>query len=270
MISLLGSELSVLFRRRRTWAMLAALAVIPVLIGVAVRLSSSRSGAGNGPAFLDQVTQNGLFVGVVGLIVCIPLFLPLTTGVVAGDAIAGEASLGTLRYLLVAPAGRARLLLVKYVGTAIFCAASTLSVVTGGTLIGVILFPVGRATLLSGTSVGAAGWIGRLLLVAAYVTMSLLGFAAIGLFFSTLTTVPVGAMAATVVLAVVSQVLDSLDQTAWLHPWLFTDYWLSFGDLLREPVAWGSFGHNAMVQLGYAVVCGALAYGRFSTKDILS
>ena len=46
----------------------------------------------------------------------IPLFLPLTVGVVAGDTIAGEAGQGTLRYLLVAPAGRVRLLVVKYVG----------------------------------------------------------------------------------------------------------------------------------------------------------
>ena len=33
------------------------------------------------------------------MLVSVPLFLPLTVGVVAGDTIAGEASLGTLRYL---------------------------------------------------------------------------------------------------------------------------------------------------------------------------
>ena len=51
----------------------------------------------------------------------IPFFLPLTVGVVAGDTIAGEASLGTLRYLLVRPAGRSRLLLVKAGTAAVFC-----------------------------------------------------------------------------------------------------------------------------------------------------
>ena len=102
-LSLLASELKVLFRRRRTWAMLLALAAIAVLIAVAVRLSS-RVPAGRGPAFLDRITQNGLFVAVTAMLVSVPLFLPLTIGVVAGDTIAGEASLGTLRYLLVAPA----------------------------------------------------------------------------------------------------------------------------------------------------------------------
>ena len=44
-----------MFRRRRTWAMLAALAAVPVLIAVSVKLSNV-SRAGHGPAFLDRIT----------------------------------------------------------------------------------------------------------------------------------------------------------------------------------------------------------------------
>jgi ABC-2 type transport system permease protein len=266
----MASELSVLFRRRRTWAMLAALGAVPVLIAVAVRLSSSRPRPGEGPPFLDRVTQNGLFVGVAGLVLSIPLFLPLTIGVVAGDTIAGEAGLGTLRYLLVAPAGRVRLLVVKYLGSAVFCLAATLAVVLTGALIGAALFPVGPVTLLSGDTIGVGESMVRLLLVAAYVTVSLLGLSAIGLFISTMTEVPVGAMAATIVLSVASQVADSLSQLSWLHPWLFSHYWLGVADLLRQPVSWTSFGDNALLQAGYIAVFGALAYGRFVTKDVLS
>ncbi|WP_415855160.1 ABC transporter permease [Sinomonas sp. G460-2] len=264
------SELSVLFRRWRTWAMLAALAAVPVLIGLAVRFSPRGASSGRGPAFLDQITHNGLFAGVVGLVVCTPLFLPLTVGVVAGDTIAGEANLGTLRYLLAAPAGRVRLLVIKYLTSAVFCAAAALAVVVGGTIAGAVLFPLGQATLLSGDTISPAEAFGRLLLMAGYVTVSLLGLSAIGLFASTMTSVPVGAMAATIVLAVVSQVLDALDQLDWLHPWLFSDHWLAVADLLREPIAWGSFGDNALLQLGYIALFGALAYGRFTTKDVLA
>jgi ABC-2 type transport system permease protein len=267
--ALMASELSVLFRRRRTWAMLVALAAVPVLIAVAVRLSSGVS-PGRGPAFLDQVTQNGIFVAIVGMTVSIPLFLPLTVGVVAGDTIAGEASHGTLRYLLIAPAGRVRTLLVKYVAAAVFCVAAVLAVAVAGVLIGLALFPVGPVTLLSGDTVSTGEGLVRLALIVAYVVVSLLGLAAIGLFISTLTDVPVGAMAATIVLSVTSQVLDALPQLDWLHPWLFSDYWLGFADLLRQPISWTSFGDNAILQLGYVVVFGALAYSRFVTKDILS
>ena len=268
-LSLLGSELLTLFRRRRTWAMIGALALIPVLIGIALRVAGPAP-SGRGPAFLGQITENGLFVGMTALVVAIPLFLPLTIGVVAGDTIAGEASHGTLRYLLIAPAGRIRLLLVKYTAAAVFCAAATLTVVIAGTIVGWVLFPIGPVTLLSGVTVSVGEALLRFLAIAAYVTVSLLGLSAIGLFLSTLTTVPVGAMAATAILAVVSQIADALPQLEALHPWLFTHYWLGFGDLLREPPVWDSFVDNAVLQAGYLVVFGALAIGRFLTKDVLS
>ncbi|MCW3768769.1 ABC transporter permease [Paenarthrobacter ureafaciens] len=269
-LALLGSELSVLFRRVRTWAMLLALAAVPILIAVAVKLSSRDVPPGRGPLYLDRVSQNGLFVAFTALVVCVPLFLPLTVGVVAGGTIAGEANLGTLRYLLIAPAGRVRLLLVKYTGAVAFCCAATLMVAASGALAGVVLFPVGPVTLLSGDTIGVGEAAVRTLLIAAYIAVSLLGLSAIGLLVSTFTDVPVGAMAATVVLAVVSQVLDNLPQLDWLHPWLFSHHWLGFADLLRQPMSWNSFGENALLQAGYVAVCGALAYAKFSNKDVLS
>ena len=266
--ALLGSELALVFRRRRTWAMLGALAFVPILIAVAVRLTTG--GDSGGPAFLGDITNNGLFVSFTALTVSIPLFLPLTVGVVAGDTVAGEASHGTIRYLLVAPTGRVRFILVKYAGAVAFCLAATLLIVLVGAAIGAVLFPIGPVTLLSGTQVDGWSYAGRALLLALYVTLSMLGLSTIGLFASTLTSVPVGAMAATVVLAGASQVLDQLPQLDWLHPFLFSHQWLGFGDLLRDPIAFDSFGSNALLQLGYVVVFGALAYSRFATKDILS
>ncbi len=259
-----------LFGRRRTIALLAVLAAVPILIAVAVKLSSAHVQPGEGPPFLDRVTQNGLFVAVASLAVCIPLFLPLTVGVVAGDTIAGEAGLGTLRYLLVAPAGRVRLLLVKYAGAVAFCLAATLLVAAVGAAVGALLFPVGRVTLLSGTTTSPIEALGRDLLVALYITLSLLGLAAIGLFISTLTEIPVGAMAAVVVLAIASQIVDSIPQVAWAHPWLFSHEWMGFGDLLRQPIEWASVQRNVVLQAGYVAVFGTLAYSRFSTKDVLA
>ena len=267
-VALLGSEITILFRRRRNQAMLLALAAVPILIALAVRLSSNTSG--RGPAFLASISENGLFVALTALTVSIPLFLPLTVGVVAGDTIAGEANLGTLRYLLISPAGRLRLLLMKYAGAAAFCVAATAIVVIAGVAIGAALFPVRAVTLLSGDTIDGAEYAVRCLLLIAYVSMSMLGLSAIGLFLSTLTTVPVGAMAATIVLSAASQILDVLPQLDWLHPWLFSHYWLGIADLLTNPISFVSFQSNALLQLGYIAVFGTLAYGRFATKDVLS
>jgi ABC-2 type transport system permease protein len=267
--ALLISELGMVFRRRRTWAMLLALGAVPVLIALAVRLTSGPP-SGRGPAFLDRVAGNGLFVAIIGMFMCIPLFLPLTVSVVAGDTIAGEAGHGTLRYLLIAPASRARLLLVKYIGAAVFCLAATLTVALFGIGIGLLLFPIGPVTLLSGDTVSMGESFLRIGLIAVHVTVSLLGLSAIGLFISTLTDVPVGAMAATAVLSVASQIVGQLPQLEWLHPWLFTHHWFGFANMLREPILWSSLGENALLQSGYVLVFGALAFGRFATKDVLS
>jgi ABC-2 type transport system permease protein len=107
-------------------------------------------------------------------------------------------------------------------------------------------------------------------LVALYTTVSLSGMAAVGLFISTLTTVPVGAMTATLVTSGVSNILGNIPQLEWMHPWLFTYYWLDFADLMRVPIEWGSLASNMVLQLAWIAVFGALAYGRFTTKDILS
>jgi ABC-2 type transport system permease protein len=268
-LPLLASELLTLFRRRRTWAMLAALSLIPILIGIAIRVAGGAS-PGRGPAFLDQIAGNGLFVSLTALVVATPLFLPLTISVVAGDAIAGEASLGTLRYLLIAPAGRMRLLAVKYLVAAAFCVAGALTVVVVGTLVGWVLFPIGPVTLLSGGQVSVGDGVLRILAIGAYVAVSMLGLSAIGLFASTLTVVPVGAMAATAILAVSTQIAGAIPQLEWLHPWLFTDRWFDFDAFLRSPPDWGPFIDNALVQAAYLAMFGGAAAWRFATSDILS
>jgi ABC-2 type transport system permease protein len=39
---------------------------------------------------------------------------------------------------------------------------------------------------------------------------------------------------------------------------------------MRVPIEWSSLASNAVLQLAWIAVFGALAYGRFTTKDILS
>lgn len=267
---LLRSELRLLFGRRRNQILLVVLALVPVLVGVAIRASTGSAEPGEGPPFLDRVSGNGLFLAFTGLATVVPFFLPLTIGVVSGDAVAGEAQAGTLRYLLTVPVSRARLLLVKYGGLVAFCFAAALLVALVGLLVGWALFPTGEVTLLSGTTISPASAVGRALLVAAYVAVSLSGLAALGLAVSTFTEVPVAAMATTVVLAITSQILDAIPQLGWLHPWLFSHHWLAFGDLLRDPVPTGALVDGLLLQAGWIAVALALAWSRFTTRDITS
>jgi ABC-2 type transport system permease protein len=80
----------------------------------------------------------------------------------------------------------------------------------------------------------------------------------------------VGAMAATVVVSTVTQILGTLPQLSVIHPYLISYYWLGFADLLRNPMSLESFASNTLLQLAYIAIFGSLAYGRFTTKDVLS
>jgi ABC-2 type transport system permease protein len=202
--------------------------------------------------------------------VTLPLFLPLAVSVVSGEAVAGEAATGSLRNLLVVPVGRTRLLLVKYVGIAAFALAAALTVLVVGTVVGLILFAHGPVTLISGEVISFGSGLWRALLVTAYVAAMLLGVGAIGLFISTLTEVPMGAMAATAVLTIAAEIADAVPQISSIHPYLFTHYWLAFGDLLRSPVNGHDLSRGLLSQLAYIAIFGSLAWARFTTKDITS
>ena len=267
---LLRSELRLLFGRRRNQVLLLVLALVPVLVGVAIRVSTGEAEPGEGPPFLDRVSGNGLFLAFTGLATVVPFFLPLTVGVVSGDAVAGEAQAETLRYLLTVPVSRVRVLAVKYGALVAFAVAASLLVATVGLVVGWVLFPVGDVTLLSGTTIPVLSAVWRAALVALYVAASLAGLAAIGLAVSTFTEVPVGAMATTVVLAITSQILDAIPQLSWLHPWLFSHQWLAFGDLLRDPVPTGALVDGLVLQAGWTVVALSIAYARFTTRDVTS
>lgn len=267
-VGLFRSELGLTFRRMRTVVLLAILAALPILVGVVVKLKTGGNDAGGGGPFVAQITQNGTFLCFTALAMTLPVFLPMAVGVVAGDSIAGEASTGTLRYLLVAPAGRTRLLAAKLLAGLAFCAVATGVVAASALATGAALFPVGDVTLLSGDVIGPGEALLRALLVAVVVAASLAGLVAIGLFVSTLTGSGIAAMATTVVLVITVQILDGFPQLHAIQPYLFTHGWLSFSDLLRAPMHWDNVLHNLGLQAAYVAIFGSAAWARFTTKDI--
>jgi ABC-2 type transport system permease protein len=270
---LLGSELRLIFRRWRNLALLGVLVVLPVVLGIGLRVAMPHGGGGGGgpnATFFVELAGNGVFLAFIALTILLTLVLPLVIAVVAGDSIAGEAGLGTLRYLLTVPAGRTRLLSVKYAAVVIFGLASCLLVSVVSLVMGVILFPVGPVTLLSGTTVSLAEGLLRLLYVTLYVAAGMAALAAIGVAISTLTEHPIGAIAAILVLAVASEVADNVAQFAVIHPYLPTHFWLSFDSLLRVPIDGGDLLHGLLSFAAYIVIFCSLAWARFTSADVTS
>jgi len=250
------SELRIVYRRPRNMAMLAVLAVAPIFLGIVLRINTPPPGSGgpSGPGqFIGQISANGVFLSLLAIFVLMTLVLPLSVAVVSGDAIAGEAGLGTLRTLLIVPAGRVRLLLTKYLMIVVFCFSACLIVAGIGLIMGAILFPIGPVTLLSGATVPLIDGLGRL---------------AIGIALSTFTQHAIGVMAAILVVVVASEILDAVSQVAAIHPYLPTHFWLNFDALLRTPISWPDIWHGLASFGVYIVIFGALALARIRRANV--
>jgi len=272
-LRLFGAELRLVFGRRRNQLLLAVTVVFPVVIGIALRVAAPHpQGGGNGPgaAFFNQLAGNGVFLTFIALSTLLILVLPVVVAVVAGDSVAGEAGYGTLRYLLAVPAGRTRLLAVKFAAIVVFGLAATVIVSAVSLATGAALFPVGPVTLLSGATVPLAEGLLRVLFVTLYVAAAMAALGAIGLAISTLTEHAIGAIAAIAILVVTSEVVDQVPQLAAIGPYLPTHWWLSFDSILRAPVDTSTLLKGLLSFGVYAVLFGSFAWARFTSADVTS
>jgi len=266
------SELRQVFLRRRNLLLLAVVALFPIIIGIGLRLASHPHGGGGGGglSFVTQLTGNGIFLTFIALSLLLTLVMPVVVAVVAGDSIAGEAGYGTLRYLLAVPAGRTRLLAVKYAVIVVFAVAVTFEVSAVALATGAVLFPLGPVTLLSGTTVSLAEGILRLVLVSLYVSAAMAALGAIGLAVSTLTEHAIGAIAALAIFVVASEVADQVPQFAVIQPYLPTHWWNSFDALLRVPIDSSTLLKGLLSFAVYLLIFGSFAWARLTTADVTS
>ena len=112
--AVIAVELKML-RRPRTWLIIGMLVPVPTLVAVLLAVTDLGPRPGTGPPFLSAVlSRRTLFplAALGGRAAAVPAD---RGGGPGGDAIAGEAQFGTLRYLLARPVGRTHLLLAKLV-----------------------------------------------------------------------------------------------------------------------------------------------------------
>jgi ABC-2 type transport system permease protein len=254
--------------------------VFPLLIGIGLKVAAPHDngggggGGGGGPsgagALFNQLAGNGVFLTFIALALLLVLVLPLAVAVISGDSVAGEAGYGTLRYLLAVPAGRTRLLVVKYLAIVVFATVATFIVSVVALIMGVALFPNGPVTLLSGNTVSLTDGLLRVLLVTLYTCAAMAAVGAIGLAISTFTEHAIGAIAAIAILVVGSEVVDQIPQFAAAGPYLPTHWWSYFDSFLRMPMDTTSIWHGLLSFGVYAGVFFLIAWARFTSADVTS
>jgi ABC-2 type transport system permease protein len=286
-------ELLRLARRPRTWAVLMLLCALPIVVAVFVAVTNLVPQPGQGPAFLSAVLSDGSLYPAAGLAIVLPVFLPVSVAVFSGDAVAGESSTGMLRYLLARPVSRTRLLIAKLAGTMSFVLLAVVLVAITSYITGVLAFGTGGlrpvtapsgggsvaspvtgtsigtvSTSLSGTPLTTAQLIERVAMGIVYISVSMLGVAAIALFLSTITDSALGAAMGALAALVTSEVLATLDAAGSVKPYLPTNYWLAWIDLFRQPILWHDVQRGLALQAVYALVFLGAAWANFSTKDV--
>jgi ABC-2 type transport system permease protein len=276
--SAISVELRKLVLRPRNWLTMVLLCLLPFVVAVFLSVSQLAPPPGQGGAFLSAVLSNGELYPAAALAMVLPIFLPLSVAVTAGDSIAGEAGTGTLRYLLIRPVGRARLLIAKLVALAVFVVVAIMLVVITSLITGVTLFGGGAAavgqpgavTSLSGAALSSDDLALRLLAAIGYIVVSMLGFGVIALFASTFTESSLGAALIALAVLITSSVLETLDAATPVKPYLPTHYWLAWIDFFRDPIFWRSIDSGLLLQAGYIVVLFAASWANFATKDVTS
>lgn len=276
---MIAVELEKMVRSRRTWVTILLVDALPTLVAVLLAATDLGPRPGTGPAFLSAVLTDGKLFPLAAIAIVLPLFLPVAVAMTAGEAIAGEAQAGTLRYLLIRPVGRTRLLVAKLVSVMAFVLLTVVVVAATAFVSGRLLLGtdktgatgVAAATgtiSVSGTSLSTSDLLWRTGLALLYAMLAMLGVAAIALFASTVVRSPLAAALGTLAVLVASTLLLPLDAAHALRPYLLTRYWLSFVDLFRDPILWTNVVHGVIQQVTYVVLFLGAAWANFSTRDI--
>jgi ABC-2 type transport system permease protein len=293
-------ELFKLVRRVRTWFTIGLICALPLVVAIFIAVTHLAPPPGQGSAFLSAVLDDGQLYPAAALALVLPVFLPVAVAVVAGESIAGEASAGTLRYLLARPVGRTRLLVSKLISVTTFTLVAVVAVTVTSYATGVLILGPSRAaavgtspgglsgsiapgaggaptaglqagaaiTSLSGTPLTTLELVERVLGAMAFITVSMLGVAAIAIFLSTLTDSALGAALGALATLVASEVLVTLGAASAVQPYLPTRYWLAWIDFFRQPVFWRDIQRGFGIQAVYVVVFLAAAWANFATRDI--
>lgn len=296
MWKLLQLELFKIFRRPRTYIAFAAIAAIVVLIQVALKY--------DGPSYVELLLSNleGSFVidevfkdkMLNGYLICFVILntlliqMPLLVALVAGDAVAGEANMGTLRLSLTRPVSRTRYLTVKFLASVIYTVALLIWMALLALVLSLLLFGVNDMVILRSRGVEVieqfdVWW--RYLAAFAYAAIALTTVAALAFLLSVFAENSIGPIIATMSIVIVFTILSEMNIPLYdrtVKPYLFTSHmvaWKGFfymksdaegatltGTVQNLPAILRSAG----ILLGYIALFYGAAVWVFRKKDILT
>ena len=276
MIALIRTEFTKAASRTRSLVIALLLIGLPTLIVVAINARQDRPRRDNGEGLFRLASQSGLLVPAAVLSATSGFLLIVIAGTLAGDSVASDASWGNLRYVLMRPVSRVRLLLSKAFVAGVLIWAATILVTLAALVAGLILFGAHDVTvpgiggLVGGFNLSGGALALRVLIATGYVAFGFSALLAIGTLFSTITDTAASAIGATVGVYIVSEILDSISQLGQVRYAFPTHYFDAWETMFTDNTYSREMVVGIVVQVAYVVVVGAAAVALFNRKDIRS
>ena len=292
MFRLFRIELYKIFKRPRTYIAFAVITVIILLVQIALKFGGEEyvdlmmTGAKETFDIPTHQILNGYLVCFIILNLLL-IHVPILVALIAGDVVAGEANMGTLRLIVSKPVSRSQLLAVKFLASSVY---------TILLLIWVAIFALWLSILLFGTNqlvvarkdeydiISTWDVLWRYAAAFVFAALGLITVAALAFMFSIFADNSVGPIVATVCVIIVFTILTQLqipfyDET--IKPYLFTTHMLGWKGFFyvkgQEGVTvdgsiedFSQIIKSALVLAGYTFVFLAIAFWYFNKKNILS
>lgn len=280
MNSVLGNEIIKTSLKWRTYIGFVAIAVLVPVVQLALRWEG-RSGSGSLTRGLEQDffvvgnLFNGYFVTQI-IMNSLWVHVPFLISLVAGDQLAGEATAGTFRLLLIRPVSRSAILAAKYCTTLLYTLSlvfflAVLSIGLGLVLFGagdLMVFLPGRMLVI----IPAVDVPLRFVLAFSLAAWSMWCVASLAFLFSSFVENAIGPIIGTMAVIIVFLVVSNLPVDAFttVKPWLFTTYLTVWQKAFEQPVPLGEIAASVVKLGGFSVGFYGVTWYIFVRKDILS
>ncbi|HEX9509031.1 MAG TPA: ABC transporter permease [Puia sp.] len=293
MWKLLQIELFKIFRRPRTYIPFAAIAAMVLIIQLGLKfdgrsyLELMMSSLSDSFYIPYNMIMNGYLVAFV-ILNTLLIQVPLLVALVAGDTVAGEANMGTLRLLVTRPFSRTQLMLVKFGASVIYTVLLLVWMAILALFLSMLLFGTNDMLIARNNvmeQIRASDVLWRYIAAFGYATVALSTVAALAFLLSVFAENSIGPIVSTISIVIVLTILSEMriplyDNT--VKPWLFTSHMLAWkgffysrsngegaaipGTVENLPAILRSLG----VLLAYIVAFVTAAIWIFKKKDILS
>lgn len=279
MTKLLRIELYKIFRRPRTYISFGIVTATAFIFQLAM-------GAG-GREFIEFGMQdvseqfnvqgniiNGYLVAYL-ILQSLLIQIPLLVALVAGDTLAGEANLGTLRLILTRPITRTQLVLIKFFASVIYTVLLITWLAAIALFLSLFMFGDGDMINLKSDAfvlILKHDVIWRYVCSFGFATLAMTTIAALSMLLSAFADNSIGPIISTMGIVVVLTILSNLELPLFnvINPYLFTAHMVGWKGFFDAIPPYSAIGHSALVLVAYTIafVGGTIYY--FNRKDINS